>query len=195
MKYVLLLVICLTTSVHVLAGWAIDPEGSYVGFASVKNDLIAENHSFTLITGTIEDSGDANIVIALASVETLIPIRNERMQAILFEVAQYPDVTVTANLDLDEFTSLGLGESKTDTILLGVNLHGTDLSKNVLVKVTRSSDNSYEVTSLGPIVIHASQFALSDGLESLRKVAGLQSIDLMVPVTFDLRLVKIEPKS
>ena len=192
MKYVLLLVICLTTSVHVLAGWVIDPEGSYVGFASVKNDLIAENHSFTQITGAIEDSGDANIVIALASVETLIPIRNERMQAILFEVAQYPDVTVTANLDLDEFTSLGLGESKTDTILLGVNLHGTDLSKNVLVKVTRSSNNAYEVTSLGPIVIHASQFALSDGLESLRKIAGLQSIDLMVPVTFDLRLVKTE---
>ena len=195
MKNLLLLVICLTTSVHVLAGCVIDPEGSYVGFASGKNDLIAENHSFTQITGTIEDSGEANIVIALASVETLIPIRNERMQAILFEVAQYPDVTVTANLDLYEFTSLGLGESKTDTILLGVNLHGTDLSKNVLVKVTRSSDNSYEVTSLGPIVIHASQFALSDGLESLRKVAGLQSIDLMVPVTFDLRLVKIEPKS
>jgi hypothetical protein len=117
------------------------------------------------------------------------------MQAILFEVAQYPDVTVTANLDLDEFTSLRLGESRTDTILLGVNLHGTDVSKNVLVKVTRSSNNAYEVTSLGPIVIHASQFALSDGLESLRKVAGLQSIDLMVPVTFDLRLVKIEPKS
>ena len=195
MKNLLLLVICLTTSVHVLAGWVIDPEGSYVGFASVKNDLIAENHSFTLITGTIEDSGEANIVIALASVETLIPIRNERMQAILFEVAQYPDVTVTANLDLDEFTSLRLGESRTDTILLGVNLHGTDVSKNVLVKVTRSSNNAYEVTSLGPIVIHASQFALSDGLESLRKVAGLQSIDLMVPVTFDLRLVKIEPKS
>jgi polyisoprenoid-binding protein YceI len=195
MKNLLLLVICLTTSVHVLAGWVIDPEGSYVGFASVKNDLLAENHSFTLITGTIEDSGDANIVIALASVETLIPIRNERMQAILFEVAQYPDVTVTANLDLVEFTSLGLGESKTDTVLLGVNLHGTDVSKNVLVKVTRSSNNAYEVTSLGPIVIHASQFALSDGLESLRKVAGLQSIDLMVPVTFDLRLVKIEPKS
>jgi hypothetical protein len=192
MKYVLLLVICLTTSVHVLAGWVIDPEGSYVGFASVKNDLIAENHSFTQITGAIEDSGDASIVIALASVETLIPIRNDRMQAILFEVVQYPDVTVTANLDLDEFTSLGLGESKTDTILLGVNLHGTDLSKNVLVKVTRSSNNAYEVTSLGPIIIHASQFALSDGLESLRKIAGLQSIDLMVPVTFDLRLVKIE---
>ena len=195
MKNLLLLVICLTTSVHVLAGWVIDPAGSYVGFASVKNDLIAENHSFTDVTGIIEDSGNAKIVIALASVETLIPIRNERMQAILFEVAQYPHLTVTSNLNLDNFTSLGLGESETDTIDLGVNLHGTDLSKNVLIKVTRSSDTSYEVTSLGPIVIHASQFALSDGLESLRKVAGLQSIDLMVPVTFDLRLVESEPKN
>ena len=195
MKNLLLLVICLMTSAHVLAGWVIDPDGSYVGFASVKNDLIAENHSFTNVTGTIEDSGNAKIVIALASVETLIPIRNERMQAILFEVAQYPEVTVTANLNLDGFTSLGLGESDTDTILLDVNLHGTNLSKNVLVKVIRSSDTSYEITSLGPIVIHASQFALSDGLESLRKVAGLQSIDLMVPVTFDLRMVRSEPKS
>jgi len=190
MKNLLLLVICLMTSAHVLAGWVIDPDGSYVGFASVKNDLIAENHSFTNVTGTIEDSGNAKIVIALASVETLIPVRNERMQAILFEVAQYPEVTVTANLNLDGFTSLGLGESETDTILLDVNLHGTNLSKNVLVKVIRSSDTSYEITSLGPIVIHASQFALSDGLESLRKVAGLQSIDLMVPVTFDLRMVQ-----
>ena len=195
MRYLILLMVCLTTSVNVLAGWMVDPEGSYVGFASVKNDLIAENHSFTQIAGTIEDSGELQIVIALASVETLIPIRNQRMQSILFEVGQYPDATVTGKLNLGEFTDLGLGESKTDTIPIGVNLHGTDLSKNVLVKVTRSSESAFEVSSLGPIVIHASQFALSDGLESLRKVAGLQSIDLMVPVTFDLRLVRIEPDS
>jgi hypothetical protein len=194
MKNLLLLVICLAASVHALAGWVIDPEGSHVGFASVKNDLIAENHSFTNIAGTVKESGNAKIVIGLASVETLIPIRNERMRAILFDIAQYPEATVTANLNLDSFISLGLGESETETILLGVNLHGTDLSKNVLVKVTRSSDASYEVTSLGPILVHASQFALSDGLESLRQIAGLQSIDLMVPITFDLRLVEREPK-
>ena len=195
MKNLLLLVICLMTSAHVLGAWVIDREESYVGFASVKNDLIAENHSFTGVTGIIEESGNAKIAIALASVETLIPIRNERMRAILFEVAQYPHLTVTSNLNLDDFTSLGLGESEIDTIDLGINLHGTDLSKNVLVKVTRGSETSYEVTSLGPIVIHASQFALSDGLEALRKVAGLQSIDLMVPVTFDLKFVESESKN
>ena len=159
MKNLLLLVACLTAPVHSLADWVVDPVGSYVGFASVKNDLIAENHSFTAITGTVEDSGDVNIAIALSSVETLIPIRNERIRSMLFEVAEYPDVRVTANLNIDKFTLLGLGESKMETIPLSVNLHGMDLSKNVLVKVTRSSNNNYEVTSLGPIVIHASQFA------------------------------------
>ena len=132
MKNLLLLVACLTAPVHSLADWVVDPVGSYVGFASVKNDLIAENHSFTAITGTVEDSGDVNIAIALTSVETLIPIRNERIRSMLFEVAEYPDVTVTANLNIDEFTLLGLGESKMETIPLSVNLHGMDLSKNVL---------------------------------------------------------------
>ena len=99
MKYLLLLIVCLSTSAHVMAGWVVDPEGSYVGFASVKNDLIAENHSFTRITGTVEDSGQATILIALDSVETLIPIRNERLQAILFDTAQYPEATVTAMIN------------------------------------------------------------------------------------------------
>ncbi len=87
MKNLLLLVACLTAPVHSLADWVVDPVGSYVSFASVKNDLIAENHSFTAITGTVEDSGDVNIAIAFTSVETLIPIRNERIRSMLFVVA------------------------------------------------------------------------------------------------------------
>jgi hypothetical protein len=174
----------------VLADWLVDPEGSYVGFGSVKNDLIAENHSFTKLHGSVSDAGIAQIQIELASVETLIPIRNERLQALLFEVAQHPVAMVTTQLDLSKYTTLRVGESKTNTIDLSITLHGTALKKPVLIKVTRSSARSVEVTSLGPIIIHASQFALADGVESLRKIAGLQSIDLMVPVTFDLRLVK-----
>ena len=69
MKNLLLLVTCLTASINALAGWVIDPAGSYVGFASVKNGLIAENHSFKQITGTIEDSGVANIAVAHRHIE------------------------------------------------------------------------------------------------------------------------------
>ncbi len=177
-------------SLPAMADWQVDPEHSHIGFASVKNDLIAEIHSFTEVSGTVGLTGEAMIVISLASVETNIPIRNERMQAMLFEVDSHPDATITSSLPMEEFTAMNTGDSLRRSIGLSIDLHGTKLKKDVVVKVTRSGDETFEVTSLGPILVHASQFALADGVEALRKVAGLQSIDLMVPVTFDLRLVK-----
>ncbi|MBO6555942.1 MAG: YceI family protein [Pseudomonadales bacterium] len=181
--------LALMASTHALADWLVDPDGSYLGFASVKNDLIAENHSFTNISGTVRRSGEAEIVVSLASVETLIPIRNERMQAMLFEVETYPNATITSTIDVDDFTGLEAGQSITRDIRLSIDLHGAQISRNAKVKVTRSADTVFEVSSLGPILVHASQFALADGVEALRNIAGLQSIELMVPITFDLRLV------
>ena len=174
-----------------VADWRVDPEGSHVGFASVKNDLIAENHTFTEISGGVSASGQAGIIIALASVETKIPIRNERMQALLFQVAEFPTATVTSTLPVREFTSLATGGSRTQTVTLTIKLHGARITREAMVKVTRSAEDAFEVSSLGPILVHASEFALADGVEALRKVAGLQSIDLMVPVTFNLRLVAV----
>ena len=172
-----------------VADWQVDPAGSYVGFASVKNDLIAENHSFTTVSGSISEGGEARIEIDLASVETLIPIRNERMQAMLFNTTEYPLATVTSEIPVAQLTSMTVGDNMTLNIDLAIDLHGMAASKTVPVKIVRSGEGAYDVSNLGPIVVHASQFALSDGIEALRKIAGLQSIDLMVPVTFDLRLV------
>ena len=174
-----------------VADWRVDPEGSHVGFASVKNDLIAENHTFTEISGGVSASGQAGIIIALASLETKIPIRNERMQALLFQVTEFPTATVTSTLPVREFTSLATGGSRTQTVTLTIKLHGARITREAMVRVTRSAENAFEVSSLGPILVHASEFALADGVEALRKVAGLQSIDLMVPVTFNLRLVAV----
>ena len=174
-----------------VADWRVDPEGSHVGFASVKNDLIPENHTFTEISGGVSASGQAGIIIALASVETKIPIRNERMQALLFQVTEFPTATVTSTLPVREFTSLATGASRTQAVTLTIKLHGARITREAMVRVTRSAEDAFEVSSLGPILVHASEFALADGVEALRKVAGLQSIDLMVPVTFNLRLVAV----
>ena len=81
---VLIGLILLTNGMLAVGEWKVDPTGSHLGFGSVKNDLIAENHSFKEISGTVSDEGLAQIEVTLASVETLIPIRNERMQKMLF---------------------------------------------------------------------------------------------------------------
>ena len=173
----------------VFADWQLDPEGSHIGFASVKNDLIAENHTFKEIMGAVTQSGMASVVIKLASIETLIPIRNERMQSMLFKTEKHAFASVSSQVPIEAITEMAVGDSQTMKIALLINLHATELKKEVPVKVTRSSADVFDVSSLGPIIVHASQFALSDGVEALRNVAGLQSIDLMVPVTFDLRFV------
>ena len=176
-------------SVFALAGWEVDPGGSHIGFASVKNDLIAENHTFTEVTGRVSVVGEARITVTLASVETLIPLRNERMQTMLFNIAKFPQATITSEVPVNELSLMATGESSVLDIELLIDLHGKELKKSVPVKVTSIGDNGFEVSSLGPIIVHASQFALSDSVDALRKIAGLQSIDLMVPVTFDLRLL------
>lgn len=176
-------------SVFAFAGWEVDPTGSHIGFASVKNDLIAENHTFTEVTGRVSVAGEANIKVTLASVETLIPLRNERMQTILFNIAKFPQATITSEVPVNELSLMATGESSVLDIELLIGLHGKELKKSVPVKVTSIGDNGFDVSSLGPIIVHASQFALSDSVDALRKIAGLQSIDLMVPVTFDLRLL------
>ena len=176
-------------SVFAFAGWEVDPTGSHIGFASVKNDLIAENHTFTEVTGRVSVAGEANIKVTLASVETLIPLRNERMQTMLFNIAKFPQATITSEVPVNELSLMATGESSVLDIELLIGLHGKELKKSVPVKVTSIGDNGFDVSSLGPIIVHASQFALSDSVDALRKIAGLQSIDLMVPVTFDLRLL------
>ena len=176
-------------SVFAFAGWEVDPTGSHIGFASVKNDLIAENHTFTEVTGRVSVAGEANIKVTLASVETLIPLRNERMQTMLFNIAKFPQATITSEVPVNELSLMATGESSVLDIELLIDLHGKELKKSVPVKVTSIGDNGFDVSSLGPIIVHASQFALSDSVDALRKIAGLQTIDLMVPVTFDLRLL------
>jgi len=173
------------------ADWQLDPDASFLGFGSVKNDLIAENHHFKRLQGAVTSKGLATIIVDLTSVETMIPIRNERMRQMLFKTDQFGIAVVTSQLDIASISSLTTGAQVQQTIDLAINLHGVNLSRSIPVKVVRSSENSYDVTSLGPIFIHASQFALSDGVESLRKIAGLQSIELMVPVTVDLRFTEM----
>jgi polyisoprenoid-binding protein YceI len=189
MKRLFLYFLMTMGSVFAFAGWEVDPTGSHIGFASVKNDLIAENHTFTELTGRVSVAGEANIKVTLASVETLIPLRNERMQTMLFNIAKFPQATITSEVPVNELSLMATGESSVLDIELLIDLHGKELKKSVPVKVTSIGDNGFDVSSLGPIIVHASQFALSDSVDALRKIAGLQSIDLMVPVTFDLRLL------
>ena len=173
------------------AGWVLDGGRSAVQFMSVKNTHIAEIHHFKTLSGSIDDAGQARVVINLESVETLIPIRNQRMRELLFETLRFPTATLSARVPADVET-LAAGETLAAEMEVGVDLHGAVAPYRTRVSATRLADGGVQVTLAQPVLVRATDFALSEGIEALRKIVGLQSISTAVPVTATLVFVADE---
>ena len=173
------------------AGWMLDGERSALQFMSVKNTHIAEIHHFKALSGSIDDAGQARVVIDLESVETLIPIRNQRMREMLFETLRFPAATLTARAPTG-IETLATGETLSAEMSVGVNLHGIVAPYQTRIHATRLADGGVQVTLAQPVLVRATDFALTEGIEALRKIVGLQSISTAVPVTATLVFVADE---
>jgi hypothetical protein len=164
------------------AGGVLLPEKSSIRFVSVKNAVVAEVHHFSGITGWVDDEGRANVNIPLASVETMIPIRNERMRELFFETGSFPAAILAADVDMKAVAGLASGEYVNMEVLFELNLHGQERMLEATVSVARLG-NELHVSTLQPLIINTASFALGEGVERLREAAGLNNIATAVPVT------------
>ncbi|HAS49741.1 YceI family protein [Gammaproteobacteria bacterium] len=165
------------------AHWSLDNEASSLSFVTVKAEHVAEAHSFDRLSGTIGDNGDVEITIELASVNTMIQIRNERMQEMLFETNMFPEATISGSIDRDALTDMDAGASTARQIDFELSLHGQSVALAADVQITRTGEGVV-VSTLKPIIVMSDAFALTAGVEKLREVAGLPSISRAVPVSF-----------
>ncbi|WP_108259492.1 YceI family protein [Mangrovicoccus ximenensis] len=170
--------------------WDLDPDGSAVSYVSMKNGSIAEANSFSSLSGSVSDAGAVTVDINLASVETGIDIRNQRVRDLLFKVDVFPKATVTAQVDLDALAEIAPGASaKMELPLtLSVNDTGSDYASTVLV--TRAGEDRVVVASLAPVIVDAEELDFPEGLAKLRELAGLDSIQPVVPVSFVLSFAR-----
>ncbi|MBQ0724496.1 MAG: YceI family protein [Cycloclasticus sp.] len=180
-----LLLACLF-SVSAQAAYQLDSTQSTLNFISIKKDNIAETHSFKLLSGSIDDAGTANVIIDLISVETTIPIRNERMKSLLLETDSYPTATANVTFDADALAGITQGQSSVLAATLTLELHGHSKEIALDLRVTGIEQGSLLVTPTQPILINAFDFALETGIQQLMEVAKLPSISTAVPVTFSL---------
>lgn len=165
------------------AQWSLDNDASELSFVTTKADNVAEVHTFDQLSGTIANDGSVQVSIELASVNTMIDIRNERMREMLFETALFPNANITAKVDLAAITAMTPGSTSRTSLEFTLELHGTSKSFTADVMYTRLADGAM-ATTLKPVVVTADSFALVAGVEKLREVAGLTRISNAVPVTF-----------
>ena len=176
-------------NIPAFAEWSLDNSASSLSFVTIKAANVAEVHSFKELSGSVSADGRANITIQLASVDTLIPIRDERMRAALFETGIFPTASLAATLDVAAVEALAPGGSMKTTVDFVLNLHGRDLALRADLLSVRLSESRILVMSLQPVIVNATSVDLVDGIEKLRELASLPSISQAVPVSFVLSFV------
>lgn len=175
-----------------LAGstWTLDPAGSRLSYVSIKAGEVAEANRFDRLSGAIAADGTASLDIDLASVNTGVDIRNERMREIFFEVAGNPKAVVTTKLDPAAFARLTVGQTLIRPLKATVALKGAASEIETEVFVTRVSADRVIVVPTAPVIVSTDMFGLTDELGELRAVAQLPSITPAVPVTFALAFTR-----
>jgi polyisoprenoid-binding protein YceI len=181
---------CATTSA--VADWTLDPTRSHLTYVTIKAKDVGEVNVFQEMSGRIGGDGRVEVTMALDSVETLVPIRNERMREILFQTANYKDATLTAKIDPAMIDAMAPAEIKTISAEGMLALHGSQQQVTVQVQAAKLTDETIMVASVKPLIVDAEKFGLSEGVEKLRELAGLDSISHAVPVTFVLTFTATE---
>lgn len=170
------------------ADWVIDSSGSQLNFISIKKMNIAEVHQFKQLQGSYDSKGNFVLDIDLASVDTQVPIRDDRMKKELFEVSKFSTAKLTAMIDTDLIDAIAEGASERFTFDAKLDLHGVTKPITLDVVVTRLVGAKLSVVSAKPVIINADDFELASGINKLMELASLPSISHVVPVSFYLTL-------
>jgi polyisoprenoid-binding protein YceI len=173
-------------SLNLAADWTLDPDQSSLNFVSIKNGNTAENHRFAELEGKVANSGQVTVGVHLASVDTKIPIRDERMQEMLFDTKKTPMAEITARIDIAGFEQMQEGAIANKDVNLTLSLHGKSMDYDILMQVVKLASGDIAVSTEQPLLVKAEDFGLAGGIEALREIAGLSSIATAVPVTANL---------
>ncbi|WP_458372017.1 YceI family protein [Pseudomonas lactis] len=174
------LLTCAAVPAH--ADWYLDNESSRLSFVTTKNTEVAEVQRFLVLHGKVDAKGAARLEVELDSINSGIPLRDERMRKALFEIKTFPEAQISAQINLQPINDLASGAQLELRLPLSVTLHGKTQTYSAELLATRLDDRRFQVVTLEPVVLHAEDFDLAPGVATLRKAAGLKSISLSVPV-------------
>ena len=161
-------------------GWTLDAEASALRFMSVKKGDLAEVSQFATLSGLITQDGKAQIRVLMDSVDTNIDLRNVRMRFLFFETFNFPEATISVQLDPSVLRDLHVSRRKILNLDYTLSLHGVTLEQSADVAVTLISNDRVTVATTTPIAIKLSEFNLEGGREKLQEAANVN----IVPVGF-----------
>lgn len=179
----------LILSFQALAQWNVVPETSQLQFLSTKQNHITEVHSVQTFSGVLAENGEFSLQVDLASIDTGIEIRDKRMREILFDLSAHRFVNLKGVLDKK---IKDLRNFETVNFNADLELNGTSQKVDGKITVIKTPEGALAFSLSSPLIVMASKFELTAGIEKLREIAGLKSIGYAVPVTGTFYLAPIK---
>ena len=164
--------------------WTLNGDMSNIAFGSVKNEYNGEVHHFSTLSGSVDAQGQVVVSVPLASVETMIDIRNERMRELVFKNS--PTATVSATVDMVALDQLGVGESMVAETEGTLSLLGQEVALYSDLFVIRVGEDKVMVTTDGMLMLATDELGVDAAIDQLQEIAGLDSITRVSPVTVRL---------
>lgn len=171
------------------SSWQLQAEGSSIRFQSIKNNDKIETSSFAAISGSLDTNGIGELKVLLDSVDTEVDLRNVRMRFLFFETFQYPEATVTLQLDPMILEVLPDVRRKTALVPYTLDLHGVKANLESELAFTLISDDLISVTTSSPIILSVNDFNLGGGLKKLMEAANVTILP-STNITLDLLFVR-----
>lgn len=149
---------------------------------------IEEVQAFKQVDGSVGDPGKLQLSVDLASVETNIPLRNDRLKYLLFKVASFPQAVFTGEVDVHRFDALRVGTSADVELTGRLTIAGQSKPLSANLRVVKLASNALLVGTRTPIVVNLKDYGLQDGVEALRSVMNLNVLASSAPVSFSVLL-------
>jgi len=179
----------LSAAFQAQAQWQLDNTASDLTFLTTKNSHVTETSHFKQLSGQF-DGKRATLEVDLTSLDSLIPIRNERMLKFLFEAEQFPKAVITVDVDADTLKALQQTAQLRTELDAQISLHGQTKALKAKVLASVNSNGDISIVTTQPVLIQAADFLLADGIRQLQDIAKLQAISHTVPVSFALTYAK-----
>ena len=176
------LLLTLGVSLSAQASWYLDGESSRLSFITTQNANVANKHRFLVLHGKVDRKGHAQLRIEMDSVNSAVPLRDERMRDQLFDFKHFPEAQITAQINLQPINELAPGAQVELRLPVTVSLRGKPHTYEAELLATRLDEQRFQVVTLEPLMLQAEDFGLQPELETLRKSAGLSAISFSVPV-------------
>ena len=141
----------------------LDKSASSIHFISMKKNTVGEIHKFDKFSFELEDNDQFKLKIELVTVNTGIPVRDQRLRDVLFETVRFPQAIVSGKISKAQYNQLATGQSKTIKLDTHLYLHGIKQALPLVIEVLKQSDQSYRIIGK-PFLLNAKLFGLSNGV-------------------------------